>query len=136
MADSDELLAQIRSWEQNYEDAKRDNDQLDAKIETLKEARSYLRSAKSAAKTLKSSVKGYEAADTWRGKKRSKLDSELEGHLANEVGNLVADIESAEDEVSSAIWRFETDKNWFVELMSTAEDAIDDIRTKIEELVD
>ena len=50
MADSDELLAQIRSWEQKYEDAKRDNDQLDAKIETLKEARSYLRSAKSAAK--------------------------------------------------------------------------------------
>lgn len=136
MADSDELRATINSWERKYEDAKDENDRLDAKIKTLEEAREYLRSAKRSAQQLKDDVKGYEADGTWKGKKRNSLDGALEGTLANEVGNLVSAIDAAEEEVSGYIWQYRLDKNWFVEIMEGAENAIEGIYRELSDLVD
>lgn len=125
MATESELNQTIRRLEKSFEDANRNNKEIDVKVEALKRALTSVNQAKNSAIALESSLKHMNISSRWKGKRRNGFDKACEEELPNDIRNYRDSIDDLYRAIQAKIMELNKNKNHFVSLLSGIDNQID-----------
>ena len=131
MAGGVDLVTQINNMQKSYNDAVQRNQEIQAKITALEDAREYVRSAKEHARDVVTDIDKIELAENWKGGRRNRLKESKEGYMFNEAKTYRDAIESLEKSINSKIQELCGQKNYAVQLMYSMQRGIEKLNKQL-----